>query len=98
MQNNDKNIEETVEIDDAKLKKGLCELMSSLTAHTAAIPELRNDVKCATAQVTRLIAKASFGQTPGLSLIVFMAALESRFQRLQEHIDNSLKGPRAWRR
>ena len=77
---------------DAKLKKDLCELESTITVHRAAIPEFRKEVKGAIAQVTELIAKASSGQSAGVSLNVPTAALESRFHRLQEHTDNSLKG------
>ena len=92
VQNNDNNIKETVEKNNTKVKKGLCELERSVTARTAAIPALKNQVKGAITQVTELIAKASSGQTTGVSLNVSMVALESRFQKLQEHTDYSLKG------
>ena len=74
MQNNDKNIKETVEKNDTKLKKNPCELLGSVIAHAAAIPELRNEVKGAISQVTELIAKASRGQSSGVGLDVSMAA------------------------
>ena len=75
-----------------QLNKDLCELEGCVTAHVAAIPELRNDVKGVITQVTKLISKASSVQASGVSLNVSMAGLGRRLPKVQKHTDNSLKG------
>ena len=92
VQSDDKTIKQTVSDNYLKLKKDLCELETTATGHTSAIPELRDEVRGAITQVTDFIAKASSGQTAGVSLNDSMVALEGPFQPLQEHTDVSLEG------
>ena len=79
VQSDDKNIKETVENHVAKLKNDLCELEGSVTAHSSAIPALRHEVKGALTQVTELTAKASSGQSSGVSLDLSLATLDKLF-------------------
>ena len=61
IQSNDKSIKQTFDDNDTKLKKDLCELESTVSAHTAAIPARWNSVQGAITQVTELIARGPSG-------------------------------------